>query len=249
MKSFLLIGQSNMAGRGYYEDMIEIKTARIFTLRNGRWYKFFRPINPDREFAGVNLAESFAEKYSALHDTEVGLICCADGGTSLNQWAPGEVLFDNAVNMARLAMRSSDLVGILWHQGEADCAPHLAATYKERFLAMITEMKRLIGREDLPVIIGGLGDFLPKRSPGGVLDNYAEVNRAFREIADENALIGFASAEGLGDRGDNLHFSSPALYEFGLRYLDAFEKISTDTTENSENRSTGEPKFTEMELL
>jgi hypothetical protein len=142
-----------------------------------------------------------------------------------------------------------DYRAIVWHQGEADCAPHLAATYKERFLAMITEMKRLIGREDLPVIIGGLGDFLPKRSPGGALDNYAEVNRAFREIADENALIGFASAEGLGDRGDNLHFSSPALYEFGLRYLDAFEKISAYTEENGENRSTGEPKFTEMELL
>ena len=249
MKSFLLIGQSNMAGRGYYEDMIEIKTARIFTLRNGRWYKFFRPINPDRDFAGVNLAESFAEKYAELHDTEVGLICCADGGTSLNQWAPGEVLFDNAVNCARLAMRSSDLVGILWHQGEADCSPNLAATYKERFLTMITEMKRQLGKEDLPVIIGGLGDFLPKRSPGGALDNYAEVNRIFREIANETDLIGFASAEGLGDRGDNLHFSSPALYEFGLRYLDAFEKISTGTTENSENRSTGEPKFTEMELL
>jgi hypothetical protein len=238
-----------MAGRGYYEDMIEIKTSRIFTLRNGRWYKFFRPINPDREFAGVNLAESFAEKYSISHDTEVGLICCADGGTSLNQWAKGEVLFDNAVNMARLAMRSSDLVGILWHQGEADCAPHLTATYKERFLAMITEMKRLIGREDLPVIVGGLGDFLPKRSPGGALDNYRELNSVLEGMADENELIGFASAEGLTDRGDNLHFSSPALYEFGLRYLEAFEKISTDTVEKCENRSTGEPKFTEMELL
>lgn len=249
MKSFLLIGQSNMAGRGYYEDMIEIKTSRIFTLRNGRWYKFFRPINPDREFAGVNLAESFAEKYSISHDTEVGLICCADGGTSLNQWAKGEVLFDNAVNMARLAMRSSDLVGILWHQGEADCAPQLIATYKERFLAMITEMKKLIGREDLPVIIGGLGDFLPKRSPGGALDNYRELNRVFKEMARENDLIAFACAEGLADRGDNLHFSSPALYEFGLRYLEAFEKISTDKAENCENRSTGEPKFTEMELL
>ena len=249
MKSFLLIGQSNMSGRGYINDMIPVKTDRIFTLRNGRWYKFFRPINPDRDFAGVNLAESFAEKYSELYDTEVGLICCADGGTSLDQWAPGEVLFDNAVNCARLAMRSSDLVGILWHQGEADCSPHLAATYKERFLRMITEMKSQLGKEDVPVIVGGLGDFLPKRSPGGALDNYMEVNRALTEIAEENALIGFASAEGLSDRGDNLHFSSPALYEFGLRYLDAFEKISTDTDKNSENRSTGEPKFTEMELL
>jgi hypothetical protein len=114
---------------------------------------------------------------------------------------------------------------------------------------MITEMKNLIGREDLPVIVGGLGDFLPKRSPGGALVKYRELNSVLEGMADENELIGFASAEGLADRGDNLHFSSPALYEFGLRYLEAFEKISTDKAENCENRSTGEPKFTEMELL
>ena len=237
-----------MAGRGLYEDMIPIKTARIVTLRNGRWYKFVRPIHADREFAGVCLAESFAEKYSELHDTDVGLICCADGGTSLDQWAPGGVLFDNAVNMARLAMRSSDLIGILWHQGEADCAPHLIATYKERFTAMITEMKRQIGMPDVPVIIGGLGDYLPLRSPGGNLDNYRELNSVFEKIAAESELIGFASAEGLTDKGDHLHFSSPSLYEFGLRYLEQFEKIAK-SEKKSEKVDTDSPKFSEMELL
>ena len=110
-----------MAGRGYLNEAREIDTSRIYTLRNGRWQKMFRPINPDRSFSGVNLAESFAEAYSQKYNVDVGLICCADGGTKLSQWMPGELLFDNAVNNAKLAARTSEIVGVLWHQGEGDC--------------------------------------------------------------------------------------------------------------------------------
>ena len=61
MDSFLLIGQSNMAGRGSLKEAPAIDTSHIYTLRNGRWQRMFRPINPDRHFSGTNLAESFAE--------------------------------------------------------------------------------------------------------------------------------------------------------------------------------------------
>jgi len=96
MHSFLLIGQSNMAGRGYLNEAPEIDTSRIYTLRNGRWMKMFRPINPDRSFSGTSLAESFAEAYSKKHGVDVGLICCADGGTKLEQWMPGVITDDEA---------------------------------------------------------------------------------------------------------------------------------------------------------
>lgn len=64
MHSFLLMGQSNMAGRGFLNEAHEIDTSRIYTLRNGQWQRMFRPINPDRSFSGVSLAESFAEGYA-----------------------------------------------------------------------------------------------------------------------------------------------------------------------------------------
>ena len=57
--SFLLIGQSNMAGRGVIEEAIPVDNTHIKVLRNGRWQKMFRPVNPDRSFSGVSLAESF----------------------------------------------------------------------------------------------------------------------------------------------------------------------------------------------
>ena len=103
--SFLLIGQSNMAGRGNPAEVELVSDKRIRIMRNGRWQSMFRPINPDRSFSGVNLAEKFAQRYAETYDVSVGLVCCADGGTKLSQWQPGSLLFDNAVNNARLAQR------------------------------------------------------------------------------------------------------------------------------------------------
>lgn len=35
------------------------------------------------------------------YNVDVGLICCADGGTGLDRWKAGELLFDNAVFNAK----------------------------------------------------------------------------------------------------------------------------------------------------
>ena len=48
MTSFLLIGQSNMAGRGEFGEVPKIKNPKCFMLRNGRWVDMSEPINPDR---------------------------------------------------------------------------------------------------------------------------------------------------------------------------------------------------------
>ena len=247
MYSFLLIGQSNMSGRGRISEAHPIKNDKIYTLRNGRWQKMFRPITPDRSFAGVSLAESFAESAVKKYGEDVGLICCSDGGTSLDQWRPGDVLFDNAVNCARLAMRSSKLVGILWHQGEADCAPELAATYRERLMAMVNELRRQLGVENVPFIVGALGDFLPLRETSPALANYRAVNAALMEYADSDPRVAYVAADGLGDNGDNLHFNSDALYEFGIRYFDAFDKLFTAT--DASDTPDADLGRTEMELL
>ena len=61
MHSFLLIGQSNMAGRGELTDLPEISDPRLKVFRNGRWQPMYRPVNADRPFAGNNLAERFAQ--------------------------------------------------------------------------------------------------------------------------------------------------------------------------------------------
>lgn len=220
-----------MAGRGYINEAHEIDTSRIYTLRNGRWQKMFRPINPDRGSSGVNLGESFAEAYAKKHNVDVGLICCADGGTTLSQWMPGELLFDNAVNNARLAARTSEIVGILWHQGESDCFDELYLTYKVRFEVMMQALRNELKLHNVPFILGGLGDYLELYP----VKNYIHLNHALEDIAASNEMVGFASAKDLTSNPDNLHFNAQSLYEFGLRYFEEFEKLNkrTDTVSNT----------------
>ncbi len=251
MHSFLLIGQSNMAGRGFICEAHPIDSSRIFVLRNGRWQKMFRPIDPDRAFSGVSLAESFAEAYSRKYAVDVGLIPCADGGTSLDQWRVGGLLYDHAVLQARLAQRTSTIAGVLWHQGESDCRSELYPTYRTRFEVMINSLRHDLGLYDTPIIIGGLGDYLKNFPQDGSMlpQNYIHVNNALREIALNDKMIGYASAERLTSNPDCLHFSSDGLYHFGLRYFDEFEKLRDPEKAFPDKPDADSAIRSEMELL
>jgi hypothetical protein len=214
-----------MAGRGFLHEAEEIDASRIKVLRNGRWQSMYRPINCDREFSGVSLAESFAESYANKYDVDVGLICCADGGTTLEQWSQGGLLYDNAVSQAKLAKRTSILAGVLWHQGESDCSEELYPSYAERLKKFIKIIREDLDLKNVPFVMGGLGEYLSECTISKSVKNYFYINDAIKSVADSDEMIGFVSAVGLGSNPDKLHFNSKALYEFGIRYFNEFEKL------------------------
>lgn len=101
-----MLGQSNVAGRGFLKEVPLIYNHHIKMLRNGNWQTMWEPINYDRPNAGVGLASSFAAAWQLKNQTsEIGLIPCADGGTSLEDWNADGVLFKNAVFQAKLAQK------------------------------------------------------------------------------------------------------------------------------------------------
>jgi len=247
--SFLLIGQSNMAGRGFLNEAVPVDQTRIRVFRNGRWQPMFRPVNPDRPFSGSNLSERFAERYAQTYDVDVGLVCCADGGTSLEQWKPGGLLFDNAVYQARLAQRTSTIAGVLWHQGESDCRPDLYATYQKRFEDFMGALREELGLHDVPFLLGGLGDYLKDCTHDEFICNYAHVNAALENIARDNPMTGFVSARGLTSNPDLLHFDAASLYEFGARYFDVFQTLRDENKVFEEKPDPDDALRTEMEKL
>ena len=227
MYSFLLIGQSNMAGRGNISDVAPIDNAHIHVLRNGRWLPMFTPVNFDRKASGVCLAESFADLVAKEYQVDVGLIPCADGGTALRQWMPGEVLYDNAVNQARLAARTSTIAGVLWHQGESDCAPDLYPYYEEKCTYIFNSLRKDLDLSpDVPFVVGGLGDYLKDCQDSPVFANYIYVNEALKQMAASNEYIGFVSAQGLTCNSDYLHFDARSLRVLGKRYYEVFKKMN-----------------------
>lgn len=223
--SILIIGQSNMAGRGRAEEIEPIVNENVYVLRNGRWWPKYVPVNPDRVTAGVNLAESFADLYAKDHGVDVGIIPCADGGTCLDQWCVGGLLFDHACYMAELAVRTSTIAGVLWHQGESDCTPERYPHYEEKLTAIFDALRKKLDLYDVPFLVGGLGDFLKDREVSPYLKNYPHINAALQAMAQKDNKIGFVSAEGLTDNGDHLHFNAKSLYEFGERYYAEFLKL------------------------
>lgn len=223
--SILIIGQSNMAGRGFANEVEPIKNDKIKVLRNGRWWPMYVPVNPDRVTAGINLVESFADLYANEKNTDVGIIPCADGGTCLNQWAVGEVLFDHACQMAELAMRSSEIAAVLWHQGESDANSKFYMDYKEKLITILDAFREKLGLYNVPFLLGGLGDYLKDYPNGEIHEYYPYINADLEAIAAEKEMTGFVSAKGLGANPDNLHFSAKALRDFGVRYYNEFLKL------------------------
>ena len=230
IQSFLMSGQSNMAGRGTIGDVEPIENKNCFMLRMGRWQKMAEPINPDRPISGVEfpsgvcLAASFADGLEKATGKQIGLIPCADGGTSILQWQPGEILFDHAVCMSEFAKRTSEIKAILWHQGESDCIKTDDARvdiYKEKLVNFIISLRKALGNENLPFIIGELSEELAEER-WRVSDRPQRINKIFYEIEKELPFVKVVSAKGLKLKNDGLHFDAESLRIFGTRYMEKY---------------------------
>jgi hypothetical protein len=240
ISSFLMVGQSNMAGRGYLKDVKQIFDEQIKMLINGRWQTMSEPINFDRPTSGIGLAASFAGAWRLENEQQqIGLIPCADGGTSLDDWAIGGALFDHAVFQARLAKRISTLSGILWHQGENDSFAGRSAVYHDKLSVIVDAFRRELDVPHIPFIAGGLGDFLSSGPFGDYFTEYNVVNQALQNFAETKPDCYFVTATGLTANQDGLHFDAASLRKFGIRYFKSY----------AEKRSIPEPLSAEVDLV
>ncbi len=227
VSSILMLGQSNMAGRGDLGQVKPIRNPLCYMLRMGRWQPMCEPVNPDRGIfegrfrSGISLAASFADSYARHFQSPVGLIPCADGGTEISQWMPGGLLYDHAFMQTRLAQRTSQLKAIIWHQGESDCIrDETVDAYRDRFLRIITQLRKDLGAEHVPVVLGELPWQLTERV--NTQGRERRLNAILRELAAEVPHCAIASSEGLTMKPDGLHFDSEACREFGRRYFEKY---------------------------
>jgi len=215
LELFLLIGQSNMAGRGAVGPEDRTPLPRVFALNEKmEWVPAVDPLHFDKpEIAGVGIGRSFARVLTKeWPDAKIGLIPAAFGGSALNEWSGEGKHYPNAIRRAREAMKAGRLRGILWHQGEADSGKEeLARTYRERFAALAARLRADLNAPDVPVVVGQLGPFFA--APYAALVN--------EQLALVPLLVprsGFVPSSGLAHKGDNVHFDTPSLHEFGRRY-------------------------------
>ena len=176
---------------------------------------------------GVGPGRTFARCLKELYpEREIGLIPASVGGSPVSAWLPGAKdthsdmhPYDDAIAMGREALKNGEFVAVLWHQGETD-AKNDTADYENMLKTVIANFRRDLNIDNIPFILGGLGDFLNPAWQTG------RINDITRKVASEVPHCGFVSAEGLNHRGDNLHFDTPSQYELGRRYFEEFCKMS-----------------------
>lgn len=220
---YLLLGQSNMAGRGKLGDEAPVPCERIEKLDGSdTWVAAIEPLHFDKPVAGAGLGMSFARIMADRdRDVTVGLVPCAVGGSPLDKWMPGASLYAEAVRRAKIAQRDGEIKAILWHQGESDAdGGGLEASYVERLAKMVAALRAELGlkAEDVPFIFGSLAEL--EGAP-----NY-EVNRSFnravRSAVDRIPNSVRVEGSDLSCNEDKVHFSTRSLRTLGARYAAAY---------------------------
>lgn len=228
---FLLVGQSNMAGRGTIEPGDQTPHPRVLMLdKTGDWVPAVDPMHFDKSAAGVGLGRTFAIQLAAAKpDITIGLIPCAVGGSPIDAWKPGAFYaptkshpWDDAIRRAGVALNAGVLKGILWHQGESDSTEALAPGYEAKLHDLIARFRAELKAPEAPFIAGQMGQF--KDGPWD--EAKREVDRAHRDLSGKVKHTAFVSSEGLKHRGDKIHFDSPSYREFGRRYAAAYLQIT-----------------------
>ena len=239
---YLLIGQSNMAGRGELlpEDSEPVPGVYLLDDKGNvvpavSPFNRYSTIRKRLSMQGYCFGASFAEALHASSGRPVLLVMNARGGSDLKQWEKGAgglvfskkegdekslwggvmpSFYEEAVRRARQAMDYGDLKAILWHQGEGDSEPEKAALYPEKFAGFVRDLRSELG--DVPVIMGEVNHSF-KRS--------ALINPVLREVAGQIGNCTCISAEGCAAKDDSLHFNRAGCILLGQRYAEALKNI------------------------
>lgn len=214
--AFLLVGQSNMAGRGEMGRLSLVVNPDVLMFRDGQWLQAVEPVHQDKDIAAESMATAFGDAVQRAAGGQVGLIPCAMGGGALAEWTPGSALFEQAVDTTRAALaRRTCMKGILWHQGEADAGKRTSAcTYAVRLASMLNALKGHCSPRRRWLFWVSLAAFGTRKAaalaPPWSTGRSGRLRVATKATPDVSSL-------GLTDKGDGQHFDTVSLREMGRR--------------------------------
>ena len=213
---YLLIGQSNMAGRAPFTEKEAGVIERAYLLNSdNQWEGAKNPLNrysTIRKGLGMqkmNPGYSFSKAMLKLYgEVSVGLVVNAKGGSSIKQWAKGTKFYNDAVKRTKAAMETGELKGILWHQGESDSKD---AQYLEKLSALVQNLREDLGIPKLPFV-------------AGQVNNVPLVNDQIAKLPGTVEATSFIRSEGLKAM-DRWHFDAASVKLMGQRYAAEMHKL------------------------
>jgi sialate O-acetylesterase len=118
---------------------------------------------------GAGLGLAFAKELVGTTGVPIGLLPCAYGGTSMDQWSPARKgegsnsLYGAALN--RINSAGGKITGVLWYQGESDANPDRSAAYGQKMKDFIAAWRADTGQSDLPFLYVQIGRYVTNSGP------------------------------------------------------------------------------------
>jgi hypothetical protein len=226
---YLLIGQSNMAGRGKVDAQSTESDPRVLMLNKERqWVPAVDPLHFDKAAAGVGPGLAFGKAMAAAAPGKrIGLIPCAVGGTSITVWVPGAAdaatkthPYDDMMARVTPALAQGTLKGILWHQGESNRGA--ASAYAEELTGLVKRLRQDLNAPEVPFVAGELAVFKADSE-----QSTTAFNAILHGLEGKIPAYAVVSAADLKDRGDQLHFDTPSARTLGVRYAAAMRELQS----------------------
>ena len=233
-KTFVLAGQSNMAGRGGIVRKIDVKKVwdpnvltpkeKQLTIPDGqvtrltadlKWVPAVEPLHKDIDYnksCGIGPGLVFARKLGE----PVRLIPCAIGGTKISEWSRTGNLYTNMLK--RIHFAGEEVEALLWYQGESDSIIlEDALSYKFKLEEFIRNVRNDLSPNILIIMVA---IWTPKRE---VLPHNEHVRAAIFEVAKRDSRIKVVDVKGSSFLDDNLHLTSDSQFKLGDEMYMAYQ--------------------------
>jgi type 1 glutamine amidotransferase len=239
---WVLSGQSNMEGVG---DLVDVTppSPRVMLLgMDGHWGIAEEPLHwlidsPDpvhsgnpadraarsaqahkNRFKGAGLGLPFGVAMAEATGVPIGLVACAHGGTSMEQWNPskkdqgGNSLYGSMIRQVKEA--GGKVKGVLWYQGESDALGSGEAwkAYPGVFADFIGAVRSDLGQPELPFYFVQIGRFIMGADPKG----WNAIQDAQRTLPERVPNTGVVSVIDL-ELDDLIHVGTQGLKRTGQR--------------------------------
>ena len=221
---WVLSGQSNMEGVGDLIDVTPPHQKVMLLGMDGHWAVAEEPLHwlvdsPDPVHSGN--ASSRAARSAQAHKSRtkgaglglpfavtmvestgvpIGLVACAHGGTSMEQWNPskkeqgGKSLYGSMLRQVKDA--GGKVKGVLWYQGESDALAPGAAwqAFPQVFSDFITAVRSDFGQPELPFYFVQIGRFIAGANPKG-WNAVQDAQRTIPERVPNTAVVSVIDLE------------------------------------------------------
>ncbi len=193
---WVLAGQSNMEGIGRLRDAMKPHPLVRAMYMNDEWGVARDPIHvlaesvdavhsgwPDSRTpraraprgrpngVGVGPAMSFGREMLRQTGVPQGLLACAHGGSSMEQWDPARKRLGSrslyGAMLRRFVKSGGQAAGMLWYQGESDAQEKSAGQYTRRMKRLVAAVRRDFRQPRLPwaiVQLAGVYNWQPDRA-------------------------------------------------------------------------------------